>query len=60
MINFFVVKQSIELPVQKQKDLETAKKLVKSEHLVENLKQELNQQEKINRKIVRDELKEPR
>jgi hypothetical protein len=46
-----------DLPVQKPQDLETAKKLVKSERLAENLKQELNQQDHINRKLVRDELR---
>lgn len=48
--------RSVELPIQRAQDLETAKKLVKSERLVENLKQELNQQEIINRKILKDEL----
>lgn len=48
---------NVDLPIKKPKDLETAKQLVKSEELVENLKQELDQQEYLNRKIVQDELK---
>lgn len=49
-----------ELPVRREQDLETAKKLVKSERLVDGLKNELSQQEEINRKIVRDELRNPK
>ena len=48
-----------DIPLKKPQDLETAKKLVKSEKLVENLKQELHEQDKINRIIVQEELTEP-
>lgn len=44
-----------DLPVRKPQDLEIAKKLVNS-NLKDDLRQELNQQENINRKLVEDEL----
>ena len=44
------------LPIQRAEDLETAKKLVKSDELVNNLKNELDQQDKINHQIVKEEL----
>jgi hypothetical protein len=40
----------------KSSDIETAKKIVKSEEIVENLKQELDQQEYLNKKLVKQEL----
>ena len=47
---------SIELPIKKPEDLETAKKLVKSQELVENLKHELDEQDYINNKLIKEEL----
>lgn len=41
------------------KDYETAKKLVKSNELVEALNDELDQQEYLNRKILKENLKKP-
>ena len=45
------------MPIKRVEDLETAKKLIKSHELVDNLRQELDQQDKISNKLIRDELK---
>lgn len=47
---------AVEMPIQREQDYETAKKLVKSDRLMENLKTELDQQEYINKKLVQEEL----
>ncbi len=42
--------------IQKSSDLETAKKLIKSDRFMENLQSELDQQDFINKKLVEEEL----
>jgi hypothetical protein len=43
-------------PIQKSSDMETAKKLSKSDRFMENLQNELDQQDYINKKLVEEEL----
>ena len=45
---------SSNMPIQKQQDLEIAKKIVKSEQITENLKSEYENQDYLNRKLVKD------
>jgi hypothetical protein len=47
---------SATVAIQKSSDLETAKKLIKSDRLIENLQSELDQQAFINKKLVEEEL----
>ena len=42
------------MPIQRAQDLEMAKKIIKSEEISENLKNEFEQQDYLNRKITKD------
>lgn len=49
-----LVNSKQDMPIKKPQDLEIAKKLVKSEEITENLKSELEQQDYLSRKLVKD------